>query len=310
MVERKLQFTGGSSFIVSLPKDWVEKAGLRAGSSVHIIAENDGSLRLSPQAMATGPKEAVIEKGTTKNTLRKIIAAYIAGADEIVVKGKDTAEVCEEARLRLSGLEIVEEQRDRTVMRVLAHEEELNYDVLLKRLYMVSEVLCNLAIRTVSKGEDVKLEAQRRDNDADRLYLLIMRCLYNNACTNSPMKTLVAKGMERVADHAEIICMRGAKIAPDATLTNLLRETVQLYSEAFRAVVEGKYDERIFERHEYLREQFKSRRAAFSRREQNKERLLASETVCESSTRILERALSFAEMAANVNAIGKRGDSF
>ena len=306
MTERKLQFTGGSSFIVSLPKDWVEKAGLKAGSSVHIAAENDGSLRLSPRLIEARSKEAAIEKGTTENTLRRILAAYIAGADSIVVKGKDTAEVCEEARLRLSGLEIVEEQRDRTVMRVLAHEEELNYDVLLKRLYVVSEVLCNLAIRTVSKNEDVKLEAQRRDNDADRLYLLIMRCLYNNPCTNVPMKTLVAKGMERVADHAEVICMRAGRIAPDAVLAALLKDTVQLYSEAFKAVTEGKYDEHIFERHDYLLKQFNNRRAAFSRREHKKDRLLTFETVCGSSTRILERALAFGEMAANVNALDER----
>ncbi|VVC04670.1 Antidote-toxin recognition MazE, bacterial antitoxin [Candidatus Burarchaeum australiense] len=304
MTERKLQFTGGSSFIVSLPKDWVSKYGLRAGSVVYMATENDGSLRLSPKKIEAGPRECVIDQAGAKNTLRRIIAAYVAGADTIVVKGKDTAEACEEARLRLSGLEIVEEQREKTVMRVLIHEEELNFNVLMKRLYIVSEVLCNLAIRAVSKREDVKLEAQRRDNDADRLYLLIMRCLYNGTCANSPIKTLTAKGMERVADHAELLCMTTAKLGPDPVLGSLLKDAVQLYADAFKSLTEGKPDESIYDRCDAVKKQFQAKLMPLIQKEPRKEKVLALEGFRESSMSIVNRALSFSEMASNLQAMG------
>ena len=37
---RKIQVTGGSTYIVSLPKDWVEQMGLHKGSIIR-IAQKD-----------------------------------------------------------------------------------------------------------------------------------------------------------------------------------------------------------------------------------------------------------------------------
>ena len=34
---RKLQYTGGSSYIVSLPKKWIQDLGLKQGDHVHIV---------------------------------------------------------------------------------------------------------------------------------------------------------------------------------------------------------------------------------------------------------------------------------
>ena len=42
---RKLQLTGGSTYIVSLPKGWVEKMGLKKGSKVNISQMDDMTLR-------------------------------------------------------------------------------------------------------------------------------------------------------------------------------------------------------------------------------------------------------------------------
>ncbi len=46
---RKVQLTGGSTYMVSLPKDWIELMGLRKGSNVEIIySPNDYSLIIKP----------------------------------------------------------------------------------------------------------------------------------------------------------------------------------------------------------------------------------------------------------------------
>ncbi|MEM0489260.1 MAG: AbrB/MazE/SpoVT family DNA-binding domain-containing protein, partial [Candidatus Bathyarchaeia archaeon] len=47
---RKIQFTGKSTFIVSLPKRWVTRMGLGAGSRL-IIMEQGESLILTPEGV-------------------------------------------------------------------------------------------------------------------------------------------------------------------------------------------------------------------------------------------------------------------
>ena len=46
---RRLQVTGGSTYIVSLPKKWVTKNQLKKGSSLLISEEEDISLSVSSQ---------------------------------------------------------------------------------------------------------------------------------------------------------------------------------------------------------------------------------------------------------------------
>src|SRR5438034_10431908 len=45
---RKLQMTGGASYTVSLPKDWVKEQGLKVGDIVAIMPRSDSSLTLIP----------------------------------------------------------------------------------------------------------------------------------------------------------------------------------------------------------------------------------------------------------------------
>ena len=45
---RKIQYTGGSSYIVSLPKKWVQDLGLKQGDHVLIRREGNSLLQLTP----------------------------------------------------------------------------------------------------------------------------------------------------------------------------------------------------------------------------------------------------------------------
>ena len=48
MESRKLQKTGGSTIIVSLPKKWIKKNRLDAGSEVRLTKQPDGTLTIDP----------------------------------------------------------------------------------------------------------------------------------------------------------------------------------------------------------------------------------------------------------------------
>src|SRR3712207_9289341 len=60
---RKLQYTGGSSYIVSLPKKWVQDLGLKQGDHVVILRQGNSLLQLTPASkrISKEQKEATIE---------------------------------------------------------------------------------------------------------------------------------------------------------------------------------------------------------------------------------------------------------
>ena len=45
---RKIQFTGKSSYIVSLPKQWIKELGLKQGDQIRMIRKGSSTLELYP----------------------------------------------------------------------------------------------------------------------------------------------------------------------------------------------------------------------------------------------------------------------
>src|SRR2546430_15143992 len=86
MEGRKLQLTGGSTYVVSLPKHWVVDAGLKAGDTVFLETEPEGSVSIRPRPAEKPQLRRRIfeEKGEERrdHLLRKLIGAYIGGFND------------------------------------------------------------------------------------------------------------------------------------------------------------------------------------------------------------------------------------
>ena len=80
---RRIQKTGGSTFIVSLPKSWVTTRGLHAGDVLQFTPRSDGSLTLYAEAGAragTAKRRVDITNDIPDEHLfRLLVAEYIAG---------------------------------------------------------------------------------------------------------------------------------------------------------------------------------------------------------------------------------------
>jgi len=48
---RKVQKTGGSSYIISLPKVWIDKHGVKKNDTLGILSQPDGNLLITPQSL-------------------------------------------------------------------------------------------------------------------------------------------------------------------------------------------------------------------------------------------------------------------
>ena len=92
--QRKLQVTGGSTFILSLPKDWAVRNELKRGSSMVVREEDDGSLSMSPSTFTKKEKqdEAFIKSTVTDNPdaiMRTAISAYLTATTFCILEHRD-----------------------------------------------------------------------------------------------------------------------------------------------------------------------------------------------------------------------------
>src|SRR2546427_12319402 len=90
MEGRKLQLTGGLTYVVSLPKHWVVDAGLKAGDTVFLETEPEGSVSIRPRPAEKPQLRRRIfeEKGEERrdHLLRKLIGAYIGGFNYVEIR--------------------------------------------------------------------------------------------------------------------------------------------------------------------------------------------------------------------------------
>jgi len=78
---RRLQLTGGSTYIVSVPKTWIDDLQLKKNSNVTLIKNANNSITLFQNEPSKKTHAvAVIGKNDSKESIRrKIIAIYLSG---------------------------------------------------------------------------------------------------------------------------------------------------------------------------------------------------------------------------------------
>ncbi len=264
MEGRKLQLTGGSTFVVSLPKGWVTAAGLKAGDTVFLEPRPDGSINVQPRPAerpaARRKKLQVKEEETRDHLLRKLIGAYIAGYGLIEISfgpemGPLTRQVAREFCRMAIGPEVIEETRNSLVVQDLSDPAELSPEKCLRRMYMTARAMIEDAVLALKKGDEgLARETVLRDQEVDRLYWMVAK-QYNLAQSvpgsAEPRSRigllnqhLVAKLLERIGDHAARIAGAYPAISEKGLDPRLAKEldaatrsAVQILDDSFRALV-------------------------------------------------------------------------
>ncbi len=233
---RRIQKTGESTYILSLPKKWADRNSVSSGTEASIKENEDGSLTVSVKKEVKEASAVIHSTQDVERTLQKIIAAYLAGYQQIAVKGKNAAIVCEEARLKLSGIEILGEKDEEGTLGVLANDK-FSIDEILSRMYSISLTLFSLLGRTLEGEKDLDKEASRREQEIDRLYILGLRVINTQSTKLSVgvCKALAIKTIERISDH--LAQSYEKQTIKDKQILSLVNELKMLYSEVFENLV-------------------------------------------------------------------------
>ncbi len=243
---RKVQFTGRSTYVLSLPKKWIEEMHLKAGDRVTLVRELDNSLSVIP--IFTGTRESPNEVTTfvspseSGNTLRrKVVSIYLAGYNIIHLKIKSGRmnpalrdAVRELVRRNLVGTEMIADASDNITLQVLLSLPELSVNTAIRRMYLIASSMHKEAMSALAElNYDLAKEVIRSDDEVDRFSLYIIRNLVMAMQNGRVLREMglknpsdclsyrvAVKSIERVADHAYNIANKAItlkeKIPPDS----------------------------------------------------------------------------------------------
>ncbi|AZQ14673.1 phosphate uptake regulator PhoU [Halorubrum sp. PV6] len=219
METRKVQVTGGSTYTVSIPKTWATDNGVEAGTEIEFHPDGD-SLFLTPRSEAERTRGTLDVSNLTERALtRAVTTMYVSGFDVIELEG---AEITTEQRSTvresvqsLVGLEVLEETRDRVVIRDLLDSSELSIHNAVTRMRLISLSMLEDAITALSEHDhDIANDVISRDDDLDRLWLVVSRIFRSTLRTPKAAEELglpreecfdyhsSARQLERIGDHA------------------------------------------------------------------------------------------------------------
>ena len=220
METRKVQVTGGSTYTVSLPKQWATDNDVSAGSIVEFHSEED-FLLLSPQDEDERTKGTLDVSGLTERAelTRAVMTMYVSGFDIIELEApRITAtqrRIVRNATQGLVGLEVIEETGERVVLQDLLDSSELSVHNAITRMRLVSLTMSADAVAALVENDaDLAQDVMERDDDVDRLWYMVsrvFRTVLRDPTTASeigfPRETVfdyqsAARQLERIADHA------------------------------------------------------------------------------------------------------------
>jgi phosphate uptake regulator len=273
MEARKIQLTGNSNYIVSLPKKWVEKCKLNKGDPVQIIEQDDSTLILLPSARAREEEPRAIStvvssSNSPDSIIRRMVSFYVIGYSMIKIAAKErfTPEqrdaLKDFVRRDLVGVEILTDSSNEFAIQTLLGHSELSVENALRRMVTIAVSMHRDAM--VALKEDDKRLAQtiiRTDDEVDRFNFYLIRLLRNAVNDSQIIKEIglktpgdclgyrpITNYVERAADHAVNIAKAVLDMKPvDPTLVarivDMSTYASSIFEKAIHSLFSNDYDE-------------------------------------------------------------------
>ncbi len=226
METRKVYVSGGSTYVISLPKKWVTKANLKPGDSL-VVTEHGASLQIETGVIEkeSRTKEIKISQVMSSDSLeRLLIAFYLVGYDTIKIKLDRNNHLAYREIIRkildyLIGIEIVEDTNETMTLEIMVDYKRMSTMQILQRMFAIDKSML-LGIEKALRNKDIALAKDiiEREKEIDRLYFLVVRQLksaveFQQIAEKLGIKSqrdclgyrIVVKVLERISDHIENI---------------------------------------------------------------------------------------------------------
>jgi phosphate uptake regulator len=328
---RKVQFTGGSTYIVSLPKTWIAQNQLKRGSYIKIRQEEGGILLIDPVESKIPEKKVaaasimITPRDSPEAVTRKTVSAYLAGYTLILMKAKELKitpkqrhDIKALVRRMLVGTEIVTDSPTELALQVLLSYPGLTIQSAIRRMSIITTSMHKDALKALkTRDETLAKDVLSNDNEVDRFYLYVVRHLRSTALNPKINKIcitkekfslgyyLVTKSIERTADHAVKIAENSLSLKHELKneLTRDIENMSIIATSMFETAVESLFRqdynlaETILER---IQEFMVLERKAVSTAQMDGEDAATLRLIIESIRRTAEYASDIAETVLNL----------
>lgn len=232
MEARKVQLTGGSSYVITLPKKWIQEHGIGKNDSLGVLEQSDGTLTVYPSLTGEKPqkkKTIDIESGENGRYLfRLLVGAYLTGYSIIELKSSKridamVREAVTEFTQVAVGPEVVDETDKAIVIRDLLDPTEMPFENTLKRMHVLVKTMHEDAIQSIKNPKRAG-DVIARDVEVDRFHWLTTH-QYNILSRQANMASVMGitqedahfyarmtRIMERIGDHAVTIASNASAV--------------------------------------------------------------------------------------------------
>jgi phosphate uptake regulator len=221
---RRVQVTGGASFVVTLPKGWAEEQKIKKNDPVGLVVQPDGALLITKKITDEPIQRIKVIDSTTVSDpaflFRMLIGTYITGFTVVRITTKErfppfVRTVVRDFTQMTIGQEVVEETATVIAIKDLLSPAEMPFDNTIKRMFVIVKAMHEDAIVALeTQNKVLAQDVITRDMDADRLNWLIARqtnMIMQNASLSRKMEIspvmamhyyMLSRIIERVGDHA------------------------------------------------------------------------------------------------------------
>ncbi len=224
---RKIQMTGGSSFVLSLPKNWVRDLGIKKNDPIGVVTCADGTLLITPNInynSTAKTKEFKLKNyPEPESLLRSLIGAYISGFTTIRITSptripSKVRQVVRKFTQMTIGQEVADEADNVIILKDILNPTEMPFSTTIRRMYVIVKAMHGDALFSLEQGKrELAEDVASRDTDVDRLHWLIHRqfslitenpaLAHRMEITPREVSTYyqTSRIIERVGDHAVMI---------------------------------------------------------------------------------------------------------
>ena len=250
---RKLIKFGNSSYVVSVPKAWMEKNNLKKGDLVYFNENGNSELMLSSQNNSDQRVKLQeitinIDGKSFTDIKREIVSAYIRNVHVLNIEGKNLDKKVREIREYLSNmmaLEIVEHSSNKIVAKDFLNMKKISLFQTIKKIDTIVRGMLEDSLKIFDVDSYQSLMV--RDEDVNRLVNMVLRVsryalrkphlIQNTGLAPFDFfKYLqVADHLERIADEAKRL---GRYLRKVETKEEMKQEIMALYNDLLNQYVQ------------------------------------------------------------------------
>ena len=265
---RKIQVTGGSSYVLSLPKSWIRERNIQKNDPIGVVSQADGTLLITPNIKydrTTRSKEFPLKDyPDPQMLLRSLIGAYISGFTVIKITSAGrippkVRQVVRKFTQMTIGQEVAEETDNSITLKDILNPSEMPFENTIRRMYVIVKAMHEDAVYALEQGKrELAEDVAARDTDIDRLHWLIHRqfsLIIDNPALSLRMNITpsmastyyqISRIIERVGDHAVLIAEsvlvlidKGVDRSLIPKLSGLDAESLDVFYRSIQAVFSG-----------------------------------------------------------------------